>query len=288
MADNATLNTNNAATGATNVVVAADEIGGALVQRVKPVFGDDGSGVDVSATNPLPVTFATQPVAFAAGATTTATQRTVAATDSPEVTALGTANGKLNGGLPAALATGGALKVTVQDTTGTPLDYTIPALVEGKEAAGTTVSAKPVTIGGLAKTANPTARTDGQAVNTLHDKLGKVIAVAALRDLKGTQQTTITSSTAETTIVTAVASTFLDVYGLVIANKSATATLVTIKDATAGTTRGLFYVPAADTRGFMLDAGSAWPQTTVNNNWTATCGTSVDSVYVTALYVKNT
>jgi hypothetical protein len=35
--------------------VAADDIGGILYQRVKPVVGDDGSATDVSATNPMPV-----------------------------------------------------------------------------------------------------------------------------------------------------------------------------------------------------------------------------------------
>lgn len=191
--------------------------------------------------------------------------------------------------LPTSLATGGGMRVTVQDTAGTALDYTVPSLVEGGTAHDSAMSTrKPVAIGGLAKTANPTAVADGDVTHTMHDKLGKLIAVSAVRDLKGIQNTTITSSTSETTIVTAVASTFLDLYGLVLANKSATATLVTIKDATAGTTRAIIHVPAGDTRGFMLDPGAAIPQATVNNNWTATCGTSVDSLYVTALYVKNT
>ena len=48
MADNATL-------PATGAVIAADEIGGALVQRIKPQHGVDGEAVDTSATNPLPV-----------------------------------------------------------------------------------------------------------------------------------------------------------------------------------------------------------------------------------------
>jgi len=49
MADNVGYTPGSGAT------VAADEIGGVLYQRVKPVFGDDGAAVDVSATNPLPV-----------------------------------------------------------------------------------------------------------------------------------------------------------------------------------------------------------------------------------------
>lgn len=42
-------------TPGTGASVAADEIGGVLYQRVKPVFGDDGVATDVSSVNPLPV-----------------------------------------------------------------------------------------------------------------------------------------------------------------------------------------------------------------------------------------
>lgn len=157
----------------------------------------------------------------------------------------------------------------------------------GPTSVDAPIAVPPVTTGGRAATANPTAVADGDVQNFMTDKLGKQIAVSALRDMKGVQQTTITSSTSETTIVTAVASTFCDVYGLVISNRSATGIFVTIKDATAGTTRAIIYVPANDVRGFMLDAGSAIPQAAVNNNWTATCSASVASIDITALFVKN-
>jgi hypothetical protein len=174
------------------------------------------------------------------------------------------------------------------DQNGAALDYTVPALVGGDIAHDSPVStSKPIMVAGRATTANPTAVADADVSRIMVDKLGKVIAVSAVRDLKGVQATTITSSTSETTIVTAVASTFLDVYGLILTNSSASAQVVTIKDATAGTTRAVIEVPAGDTRGFMLDAGSAIPQAAVNNNWTATCTTSLASLYVTALYVKN-
>lgn len=160
--------------------------------------------------------------------------------------------------------------------------------VGGPTASGSSLTASPLTGGGLAKTANPTAVTDGQVVNALHDKLGKQVVVGSIRDLKGNQFTTITSSTAETTVVTQVASTFLDVYGVIIENTSATASKVTFKDSTAGTTQFEIFVPAGDTRGFMLPESGAFKQTTVNTNWTATCGTSVASIVITMLYVKNT
>lgn len=161
------------------------------------------------------------------------------------------------------------------------------AQVVGNVANGASDSGNPIKIGGVGRTTNPTAVTDGQRVDAMFDKLGKQVTVSAMRALKGKQKTTITSSTSETTIVTALASTFLDVYAIIISNTSATAVDVTIKDSTAGSTVAIITVPADDVRGFTLGADSAIPQTTVNNNWTATCSASVASVEITALYVQN-
>lgn len=49
-------------TPGTGASVAADEIGGVLYQRVKPVFGVDGVATDVSATDPLPVSTGLNPL----------------------------------------------------------------------------------------------------------------------------------------------------------------------------------------------------------------------------------
>ena len=108
------------------------------------------------------------------------------------------------------------------------------------------------------------------------------------RDALGMQQTTIASSTAETTIVSAAGTGIsADLYGLVLTNTSSTYTKVTIKDSTAGTTRLVFSVPPQDTRGFMLPATAAVPQSSSNNNWTATCGTSVANIEITAFFCRN-
>ena len=116
---------------------------------------------------------------------------------------------------------------------------------------------------------------------------GAVFVNSSQRGFKGNQQTTITSSVAETTIVTADATYKLDLYGLILTNTSATLTKVTIKDSTAGTTRAVISVPANETRGFMLPASDGHKQTAINNNWTATCGTSVAAMEITALFVQN-
>ena len=77
---------NIAVTPGTGVTIAADDIAGVLVQRVKPTWGVDGTATDVSTANPLPVAVpgsvavtgafyqATQPVSLASTPGLTDTQ----------------------------------------------------------------------------------------------------------------------------------------------------------------------------------------------------------------------
>lgn len=148
-------------------------------------------------------------------------------------------------------------------------------------------SGNPVKMGGKALTAEPTAVAANDRVNAMYDIYGHQITRGALREMKGAQTTTITSSTAETTVVTADATYKLDVYGIIVTNTSATATEVTFKDSTAGTSRFMISVPANDMRGFMLPIDSGHLQNAANNNWTGTCADSVASVVITVLFVKN-
>lgn len=161
-------------------------------------------------------------------------------------------------------------------------------LVVGNLASDAVDAGFPVKTGGQARTTNPTAVADADRVNFIADKLGKQVVVGSVRDLKVNQITTITASTAETTVVTAVASTFLDVYGVIVSNTSATLVNIAFKDSTAGTTQFNLSVPANDTRGFTLPESAAIKQGTVNNNWTATSSASVSSLVITMLAVKNT
>lgn len=116
---------------------------------------------------------------------------------------------------------------------------------------------------------------------------GQVITTNAPRGRKLHQITTITSSTSETTVLTAAASTFHDVYGIIVTNTSATATEVAFKDDTAGTTRFTISAPANDTRGFMLPVDAAVTASATNDNWTASAADSVASLIITVLAVKN-
>lgn len=73
-------------TPGTGATVAADDIGGVLYQRVKIGVGDDGLAVDVSATNPLPVSATNLPLPT--GAATSINQPDIA-TSAPAITARG-------------------------------------------------------------------------------------------------------------------------------------------------------------------------------------------------------
>ncbi len=143
--------------------------------------------------------------------------------------------------------------------------------------------------------ATPIVLTDGEAAAPALDVSGRLLmggtgsTPAAGRAIKFRSSTTITTSTAETTIISAIAATFIDVFRLIIANTSLTACNVTIRDATGGGTTIVFAVPAGETRGFSAgDLASAMNQGTVNNNWTATCSASVTSIIISAEYLKNT
>ncbi len=96
------------------------------------------------------------------------------------------------------------------------------------------------------------------------------------------------ATTTETVICTASASQYHDIYGLILANTSATASTFIVKDVTAGTSKAEFEVPAGDTRGFMLPSVDGIPSAATNTNWTGTLGTSVSGIVVTVLYVSKT
>jgi hypothetical protein len=252
----------------TDLTTVAGNTVGTAASGIQKVGLTDGTGNAITSTSSaLDVNLKTSSITLGVSGTVTANQ--------------GGSNWSQNiaqvNGSTVSTATTGVQKVGVVGNAG--------AIFDGATAAS--VPANALYTGLRGSTANPTAVSDGQTVGALADKLGKIIAVGSIRDMKVQQFTTITSSTSETTIVTAVASTFLDLYGLIITNSSATATTVIIKDSTAGTTRMEFVVPPGDTRGFMLPEGGAHSQATVNNNWTATCGTSVASIFITALCVKN-
>jgi hypothetical protein len=100
------------------------------------------------------------------------------------------------------------------------------------------------------------------------------------------QNTTITSSTSATTIVSAVAATYCDLLSLVLTNSSATGTEVQLFNDDGTTIRNVFYVPANDTRGIVFQ--TPFLQAAVNATWKLKTVTSIASLKVTAQFIKNT
>ncbi len=116
--------------------------------------------------------------------------------------------------------------------------------------------------------------------------LSTVASSVVTRDKVGDQNTTITSSTAATTIVTAQAATYLDLVGLILTNTSATGSEVQLLDDDGSTVRAVFWCPATDVRGVVFS--KPFNQSAVNKTWKLKTVTSIASLKVTAQYVENT
>ncbi|MGJ4888944.1 hypothetical protein ACQR1Y_12160 [Bradyrhizobium sp. HKCCYLRH3099] len=168
-----------------------------------------------------------------------------------------------------------------------PSSQYLSTVAAGDIAGGATDSGNPLKIGGLAKTVLPAAAADGQRVSGLFDKQGKQVVVGSLRELKGQQKTTITTTTETAITAAGGANVFVDLYGLIVTNTSAAAVTVTFRDVVGGTARFSITVPANDTRGFMLPAADAVTQSTANSQWSATLGASATSIDIATFTIKN-
>ena len=112
-----------------------------------------------------------------------------------------------------------------------------------------------------------------------------MVVIGALRTQKQRQKTNITTTT-ETAISAAPgAGKWLDCYGIICTNSSATATIVDFRDSTGGNIQATLAIPAGDTRGFTMPIDAAIMATGTNTNWTAQPRTAVSSVEVTFLGV---
>lgn len=225
--------------------------------------------------------------------TSNALNVTIAATAAAIAKSEDTASANADVGVPA-MAIRQATPANTSDTEG---DYEMLRISAGRlwvsgdntsgdVAHGSADSGNPLKIGGVARTANPTAVSDGQRVNLMCDKVGRqVVALGQARELTGTQVTTITTNT-ETTIVTAAGvGVYADLTSLAITNSANAAVTLTLRDSTAGTVRGIYDLAAYG--GIVMSFPTPKAQSTANNNWTLTLSVAVASINVTADYVKN-
>jgi hypothetical protein len=100
-------------------------------------------------------------------------------------------------------------------------------------ATGATVPANAIQVGGLAKTALPTAASDGQLVAPLADKFGRqAVVLQGDRALTTPFSYQSTAASPATMIASGGTGVFTDITELILTNESATATIVSISDGT--------------------------------------------------------
>ena len=149
-------------------------------------------------------------------------------------------------------------------------------------------SGKPVKIGGIARTTNPTPVTDADRVGLFQDILGRIVTVfQQVRDLVVSNTITLANGD-ETTLLASASGTFHDLVIVSGANSSDKTVRVDVRDATAGTIRFALQLPAGDTKTISLAV--PYPQVLVNTNWTAEMedvGATNTTVRVFAQAVKN-
>lgn len=224
----------------------------------------DSSGVQYSGSNPLPVNVVSQSLASSASALV----------DSSGV--------QYSGSNPVPVTVGGgtATIFTVPvNVAGLEYDNDNPLpviLVSGQTSSTVAVgdvasdvadpSSNPVKIGGIARTANPTAVAAGDRVSFTADDLGRqVVRNVQVRDLVKTAYVSVTGGT-ETTLLAAVAGSFLDLIMIVASNNSDAAVSVDIRAVTAGNVVNTLRIPANGTAGWTPPV--PWPQDATGNNWT--------------------
>jgi len=163
-----------------------------------------------------------------------------------------------------------------------------PKQMEGAAAHDSAVSGNPLLEGGEARTTNPTAVTDGDAVRAMHDDLGRrVVAPHAPRDLTVHQQTTITTTVEATILAAGAAGVFRDLVHIIISNDdNNNEATVTIRDATAGTTR-LVLAAARSGGGASITFPVPLKQATAANVWSAQLDVATTSIHITVVAVEN-
>lgn len=165
-----------------------------------------------------------------------------------------------------------ASSVPVGQVSGAIWSTSVIGSVSSTVATGTTVSddvddgSAPVKVGGIARTANPTAVAGGDTVSSSHDDLGRqIMRPVQVRDLTLTAFVTVSNGT-ETTLRAAVAGAYIDLIMVVGANNSDAAVSVDIRAVTGGGVVSNLQIPANGTAGFALPV--PYPQQETGNNWT--------------------
>ena len=161
------------------------------------------------------------------------------------------------------------------------------AQVVGSIAHDTGDSGNPVKIGAYATNANRTRVANADRVDLIADLAGRIVTTPfQVRELVTRGSAVTLTTTSETTILAAAASTYHDLIWLMLTNTSSTAVRVDIRDTTTGTVQ--FSVALAANGGAVICPPAPITQTTANTNWTAQLSGAVTDVRIIAMAVKNT
>ena len=121
-------------------------------------------------------------------------------------------------------------------------------------------------IGGEVDTGAPGTATDGHMMGFILDALRRLVVTMNGTPENVVQNRAAVTDTTETTVLTAVASTCLDIVSFDCYNHSTTDSAVEIRDATGGTVRrDPFLIQKG---GVVMNFTTPFKQTTANNNWT--------------------
>lgn len=146
----------------------------------------------------------------------------------------------------------------------------------------------PVQIGGIARTANPTAVAANDVVKATFDTVGRMVTTPyQIRGLIATAYVSV-STGIETTLLAGSSGVFHDCVMITFANQSSAAVDIDIRDATAGGVVASITIPADSTAGWA--PAVPYPQNVAADTWTVdNTGSDVSNttVNVTALFIKN-
>ena len=229
-----------------------------------PVEQVSGSNWSVSVTNTVPVSATDLDIRNLANATDLVSAYQVSGHRwSTEATQSGTWTVALSGSLTSTVAVG-------------------PTVADAADDGNA-----PIQIGGIARTANPTAVAANDVVKSTHDDLGRqLVRPVQVRDLVITAYASLTNGT-ETTLLAASAGSFHDLIYVLGANNSDAAVTVDIRPVTAGNIVMSIQIPANGTAGVSMTVPYPQSGSDTGNNWTADMGDITGTtVYLSALFSR--
>jgi hypothetical protein len=158
-------------------------------------------------------------------------------------------------------------------------------VIVGNVAHDAVDSDPPVKVGGKALSVQGGAVAANDRVNAYFDLAGRLVTLPYEAQANIVSGSASATGTASTTIITGVASTFLDVSTIIVHNSGTTDSYITIQNGSAGAT--LAVIPAPAKGGAVVPFHPPLRVTTSGNGLFFAAGLSSSTVFVTANAIKN-